>query len=331
MGGGTVWYKNKKKGRKIMKGIRKRIIGIFLVAAMMLGVIPSAAFAENEPVADAAESILAEGETPTEETEETAEPSDDGQWNLGDITISKSDLQETDAAFGVPQHKHSEEEIVEFPETPDLPDEPENLADGEVLDEIYGQPEEDMNTAEYRELQTLSLDAPVVQTADKEIPESEISGPLVVLYINGEPYTGGDLTVQESDNFSYIIGWSPKLENGHMTWTEGSWFETELFQVPGLNLSSSGKVALMLNGIKVGEYSLTYNRNTGKMIYKVVFNRYIQYFDPDTMLAYLQGSGKFIVPLENGTIAEGDLSGTLTVEPRPSVPEVPSTPSGTGW
>ena len=318
-----------------MKGIRKKIIGIFLAAVMCISIIPSAAFAEDAPVADSAETVSAAGEEmpdgaeKTEETEKSDASADIG-GDLGNIIISKGDLKELDSAFGVPHHKHSED-IVEFPETPDLPEGPEDLADGEVLDEIYGQPEDAMSTAEYQQIQTLSLDAPVVQAADKEIPESELSGPLVVIYVNGEPYRGGDLTVQESDNFSYIVGWSPNLKSGHMTWSDGSWFETELFQVPGLNLTKSSTVPLMLNGIKVGTYSLNYNQTTGKMMYKVVFNQYIQFFDPSTILAYLQGSGKFIIPMNGGTIAQGGDSGTLTVTPRPSVPDVPVIPSGTGW
>lgn len=219
---------------------------------------------------------------------------------------------------------------AQWPEAPGLPEGP--AEGGGLQSQIYGKPGQEMTAGEAERLRTLSLKAPVTMNPDKEIQDEGLDGPVVFIYVNGEAYQGGSLEVTRGDNFSYMASWSPNVRGGKpFDWNDGSWFERTLFQVPGLNLINVPGRALSIGGVKVGEYSLTYDRTTGEMKYKVVFNKYIHFFDPETILAFVQGSGKFEDTLDGKPIELGDKSGTLTVVPRPELPDIPVIPGGAGW
>lgn len=63
--------------------------------------------------------------------------------------------------------------------------------------------------------------------------------------------------------------------------------------MPGLNLPTSATRKLTINGIYIADRTMTYNKSTGEMKYKVVFNKYVQVFDSKTIEAMVQGSGVF--------------------------------------
>lgn len=224
----------------------------------------------------------------------------------------------------------------EWPEAPAWLSQPEQweepiLEDGQVNSEIYGQPIQKGDWNNLKQLRAQSMAADAALDPALKIPNEQLSK-ITFLYINGTPYTGGNLTVTEGDNFSYTHSWAPHEVPKDQSWRDGSWFEYQLFQVPGLNLAKHIESTLVINGIKVGNYSLDYNQSTGVMTYRVVFNRYIQFFDSNTVMALLQGSGKFSNANADGNIANGEDTGKLTIDPRPQLPEVPAGPSGgTGW
>ncbi len=208
----------------------------------------------------------------------------------------------------------------------------ENLEDGETVSGIYGVPQDMLDSGGLQTLRNQSNAAVTAEDPDKRIPESCLSH-YTNLYINGDLYKGGDITVTEGDNFAYTHLWAPNptaIENAGKELVGGSWFEYQIFQVPKLDLALNRKGAWIINGIKVGEWQTTYNKATGVMMYKMVFNRYIQFFDPKTIVAMLQGSGKF-AQTGTGDIDDGLKGGVITIVPKPEQPVVPSIPGGVGW
>ncbi len=147
------------------------------------------------------------------------------------------------------------------------------------------------------------------------------------VYVNGKLFKDGQqIDALVGDSFSYQLVWSPNAAIG-----SDDFFDIELFRVPGLNFQPRLSSSLIIDNVKVGEWSLAYDKTVGSMIYHVEFNRYVQFFDPLSILASLQGNATFQGP-QNGTpIQVGDASGTLNVEERPTKPVNPYPPGGTGW
>ena len=147
------------------------------------------------------------------------------------------------------------------------------------------------------------------------------------VYVNGKLFKDGQqIDALVGDSFSYQLVWSPNAAIG-----SDDFFDIELFRVPGLNFQPRLSSSLIIDNVKVGEWSLAYDKTVGSMIYHVEFNRYVQFFNPLSILASLQGNATFQGP-QNGTpIQVGDASGTLNVEERPTKPVNPYPPGGTGW
>ena len=68
-------------------------------------------------------------------------------------------------------------------------------------------------------------------------------------------------------------------------------FDIELFQVPGLNFQPKLSSSLIIDNVKVGEWSLTYDKTAGSMVYHVEFNRYVQFFDHSDAPEAASGKG----------------------------------------
>lgn len=101
--------------------------------------------------------------------------------------------------------------------------------------------------------------------------------------------------------------------------------------MPGLNLPTSATRKLTINGIYIADRTMTYNKSTGEMKYKVVFNKYVQVFDSKTIEAMVQGSGVFDDTLNGKPLELGNFTGTLTVVAPPEKPTIPTVPTGNGW
>ncbi len=179
--------------------------------------------------------------------------------------------------------RQQEGDEADWPETPDLPAGAPLLEDGQMTGAIYGQPAQKISAQNLALMQSQSQAVAATLDPDKEITEDQLNK-TTFIYINGTPYGGGNLEVTEGDNFSYMHTWAPKRDANLV---DGSWFRYTMFRVPGLNLRNKINSTFVINGIKVGEYQITYNQSTGEMTYQAVFNRYISFFGYDTILALL--------------------------------------------
>lgn len=292
----------------------------------------SAAQTESETEALAQTGQESETAVQTEdETQTGSEPQAEGESQTEDE--SQAESQSETAA-----EDETKEELAVWPQPPewllnsDRLMDVQSLADGEVISDIYGKPIEDMTVSELAEFQTVSTaDAVALALAEGDkIPEENLNL-TTRIFINGVEYKGGNVEVMKGDNFSYEVNWNPVVKEGDSPYKEGSWFERTLFKVPGLNLYKDMKASLVINGIKVGDWTMTYDKTSGECKYKVVFNHYIQLFRPDSVFAMLKGSGQFDSTLDGGTIEVGQSTGDLTVIERPKPPEIPVIPPGTGW
>lgn len=163
---------------------------------------------------------------------------------------------------------------------------------------------------------------------------SELVKSQAAVTIAGKDYTGGDVTVKEGDNFSFHFTWDLEQTVDIGTFESGDYFDIPVFSIPGVKVSAYQNMKLVISGIRVGTWSLTYD-SAGVLRYKVVFNEYAKHFASHTIGGTFSGSGKFV--LEGAT--EGDIilggesgSGTITVTPRPETPPLPNLPAvGQGW
>lgn len=241
----------------------------------------SAAQTESETEALAQTGQESETAVQTEdETQTGSEPQAEGESQTEDE--SQAESQSETAA-----EDETKEELAVWPQPPewllnsDRLMDVQSLADGEVISDIYGKPIEDMTVSELAEFQTVSTaDAVALALAEGDkIPEENLNL-TTRIFINGVEYKGGNVEVMKGDNFSYEVNWNPVVKEGDSPYKEGSWFERTLFKVPGLNLYKDMKASLVINGIKVGDWTMTYDKTSGECKYKVVFNHYIQLFRP---------------------------------------------------
>ena len=229
-----------------------------------------------------------------------------------------------------PKEENKENDtVVDWPDKPKwFDDKIPNLDEKEVEEKIYGIPEKELKKVELISLQNLSMDDD--SNLIKKIPDNQIDK-IIKVFINGEEYKGGSVTISEGDSFSYSFSWSPN-KNAATTWDEGNWFETIIFKIPGLNLPQKSKSKLVINGIKVGDRVTTYDKTSGELKYKVVFNKYIRLFNLDSIEAMIQGSGNFDSKLDNVKIDVGEKTGSITVVPNKDIPPIyPGLENGKGW
>lgn len=220
--------------------------------------------------------------------------------------------------------------VVDWPDKPEWLDNTKpDLDDREIEEKIYGVPEKEMKKVDMMNFQNLSMQ----EEADlnKKIPDNQIDRNVKV-FINGEEYKGGNIDATIDDKFLYSFSWSP-IENA-VAWSEGNWFETMIFKIPGLNLPQKSETRLIINGIRVGDRIATYNPNNGELKYKVVFNRYMGLFDLNTIEAMVQGSASF----KNKTDSKdknGNINGEeiiVTVKPNQDISQVyPNLGDGDKW
>lgn len=218
--------------------------------------------------------------------------------------------------------------VVDWPDKPEWLDNTKpDLDDREIEEKIYGAPEKEMKKVELMNFQNLSMQ----EEADlnKKIPDNQIDRNVKV-FINGEEYKGGNITISEGDSFAYSFSWSPN-KNAASIWDDGNWFETTIFKIPGLNLVQESKSKLIINGIKIGNRIATYDKTSGELKYKVVFNKYIRLFNLDSIEAMIQGSGSFDSKLDNVEIDVGGKTGSITVVPSEDLPGYPGIDSGNAW
>lgn len=158
-----------------------------------------------------------------------------------------------------------------------------------------------------------------------------------MIWINGKGYSGeelkgADITVKVGDSFSYQVSWYILSKANHIT--NGSTLRKLLFKVPGLNLPVKRTMRMVIGGIYIGDYTLSYAQKTGEMVFSATFNQFAAYFDPDTISGLFRGNGQFQTTGENQEITLGDKAegvGHLTVEERPTQPPVTLPATGVGW
>ncbi len=158
------------------------------------------------------------------------------------------------------------------------------------------------------------------------------------VWINGRPYEEdkwGNIEAVVGQSFSYSVEWTTKgLSSGDsgLKIGKGDYFEKTIFKIPGLSLHSNLYAQKMIiDGIHIGNWDLTYDKD-GNLKFKGIFNRYVGFFDSNSIIGVLRGNGKFAnkVGPDADTIL-GSEEGTITVT-LPVLPDKPDPPpAGTGW
>lgn len=149
-----------------------------------------------------------------------------------------------------------------------------------------------------------------------------------IVKLDGKEYTGGNVTVEPGDPFSYEFEWElngiPK---------EGDTFQKEIFQIPGLVINSykDQPAVIYTNGrnIRIGTWNLIYDKTTGKMIFSMNFSKYASAFTE--IQGFKKGVGKFDSKSSGSEIIVlGEKTGTLTIEESKEIITPPTNPSGNG-
>lgn len=295
----------KMKGKRICRRLLAGMIALSIVSTSAFTVIGAEEMEGTGTEAGTETEIEIEAETEIE-TEIETESDAEEQIEVG-----------TDAPVQVTDPAQQEEPTLE---------------EGQAESTIYGKSFRSISLSQFSLAKQESQTAPAAENEALRIPAEKLTVNTSV-YINGSLYTGGAVEVMEGDNFSYSLTWKPdpaQIEE-NSSWKEGSWFELQFFTIPGLDLNPSMESGFVIDGIKIGNWKMTYDRGSGKALYRAVFNRYIQLFDLETIAAMLQGSGKFSGELSGQDIESGSAQGTLTVKPKPEIPPVEIPQTGTGW
>ena len=322
-----------------MKFAGNKIITLALALTMFLSSVDMRIFAfELNENTDKAESYRSEEnssqdisteEVDNEKQEDKQNPKEENKENLENDKYEESKDKEKEESKNDNEKPNEENDVVAWPDKPEWLDNMKpNLDDIEIEEKIYGVPEKEMKKIELINLQNLSMQ----EEADlnKKIPDNQIEKNIKV-FINGEEYKGGNITISLGDSFTYLFAWHPK-DNIGIIWDEGNWFETTVFKIKGLNLPLKSESKLIINGIKVGDRIATYDVNTGELKYKVVFNKYIRLFDLNSIEAMVQGSGSFNSTMDNVEIDASGKTGSITVTPSETItPIYPNLEGGKGW
>lgn len=186
-----------------------------------------------------------------------------------------------------------------------------------------------------------AIEVNVMEVNDIEVNAMEAAAPQDIsskfrseaeIWLAGEKYTGGNVTVTQGDNFSWKFNWSFAEDVKDFFPNDGDWFEKKLFTVPGLNLEPSTKGKLVIQGVYVGDWTLKYDKNTGVMTYRCEFHHYINFFELKSVKARYQGGGQFTDEKKAGVgIGLDTVSGTLVIEEKVEQGDTGTTYPGTGW
>ena len=308
-----------------MKAFRKKFLSILLVVVMVITMLPINILAT--PIQNNDEKEIISGENIKEEDleeDKNHEVSDEE-----DIDISSDDKEDIEEDS---DKQNNNNEKIDWPNKPGWIGKNPSLSgvleleSGQNLSSFYAKPQSWVTNAHIEKAQEESKEAEVDK--GNKISEEKFNMKLVV-FINGKEYNGGNVTVKEGENFSYRLDWGP-INKETPEIKSGDYFTKKLFTVKGLNFENIEK-KLVIDDINVGKMKINYDKKTGEMTYTVIFTKYINMFDRNSVFAYFQGSSSFSY-VDNGitNIEIWDKNGSLTIE-KIEKPTIPSIPSGEGW
>ncbi|MED9948381.1 MAG: hypothetical protein U0J50_09055 [Peptacetobacter hiranonis] len=201
-----------------MKFAGNKIITLALALTMFLSSVDMRIFAfELNENTDKAESYRSEEnssqdisteEVDNEKQEDKQNPKEENKENLENDKHEESKDKEKEESKNDNEKPNEENDVVAWPDKPEWLDNMKpNLDDIEIEEKIYGVPEKEMKKIELINLQNLSMQ----EEADlnKKIPDNQIEKNIKV-FINGEEYKGGNITISLGDSFTYLFAWHPK-------------------------------------------------------------------------------------------------------------------------
>ena len=160
---------------------------------------------------------------------------------------------ETETEPGLEEENGQEEEVevgTDAPEQLTAPEEREEpmLETGESKDAIYGKAFRRIPISQFSLVKRESQETSAAENAALQIPGEHLTVNISV-YINGELFDGGSVSAMEEDDFC-IHTWKPNTDQigEGVHWQEGSWFELQLFQIPGLDLKPLTESGFVING-----------------------------------------------------------------------------------